>query len=114
MTDDSPQIQPSRAEPRAAAGPLAVSTVNPRYFVVASGDAKGKLVYLTGSHINNNFHDGLGPGAACADSPEHFAYGAYLRFLHQHGHNFIRLWRWEQFRSQLAGGGFHFCATPQP
>jgi hypothetical protein len=129
MSDNTRQIQPpqsatppraaapvgeSLAGPGAAAGPLVVSTINPRYFMIASGDTKGKLVYLTGAHINNNFHDGLGPGAECADPPEHFEYQAYLAFLQHHGHNFARLWRWEQFRSQLAGGGFHFCATPQP
>ena len=35
---------------------------NPRYFTVASGDGR-RAVYLTGSHIWNNFHDGMGPGA---------------------------------------------------
>src|SRR6266545_178518 len=35
-------------------------------------------------------------------------------FLTAHAHNFIRLWRWENFRSQAAGGGFHLCMTPQP
>ena len=29
-------------------------------------------------------------------------------------HNFIRLWRWEQSKSQAAGGNFHLCMTPQP
>ena len=33
---------------------------NPRYFAVAGNEAKA--IYLTGSHIWNNFHDGLGPG----------------------------------------------------
>src|SRR6266540_5203037 len=48
--------------PRQAAGPLVVAAANPRYFTVASGDgAAGKAVYLTGSHIWNNLHDGLGP-----------------------------------------------------
>jgi len=37
-----------------AAGPLIVSEVNPRYFTVAS-DAEQKAIYLTGSHIWNNF-----------------------------------------------------------
>jgi hypothetical protein len=59
-------------------------------------------------------HDGLGPGAACAEEPERNDYGAYLDFLERHGHNFIRLWRWEHFRSQAAGGAFHLCMTPQP
>ena len=94
-----------------AAGPLTVSAANPRYFTTASGE---KAVYLTGSHIWNNLHDGMGPGAACAETSERFDYDAYLDFLAEHGHNFIRLWRWEQFRSQAAGGDFHLCMTPQP
>jgi hypothetical protein len=99
---------------RDAMGPLVVSKANPRYFAVASDDATGRSVYLTGSHIWNNFHDGLGPGAECSDAPEANDFGAYLAFLTAHGHNFIRLWRWEHFRSQAAGGGFHLCMTPQP
>jgi hypothetical protein len=92
-----------------------VSQANPRYFTVASGDAADrKVVYLTGSHIWNNFHDGMGPGSDCAEIPEQLGYDAYLKFLKEHGHNFIRLWRWEQFKSQAAGGGFHLCMTPQP
>lgn len=98
-----------------AAGPLVVSVANPRYFTVASGNAAGqKVVYLTGSHIWNNLHDGLGPGAPCAHMPEQNDYRAYLDFLKDHGHNFMRLWRWEHFKSQAAGGGFHLCMTPQP
>jgi hypothetical protein len=72
------------------------------------------VVYLTGSHIWNNFHDGLGPGTSCAESPEQNDYRAYLDFLKDHGQNFIRHWRWEHFRSQAAGGAFHLCMTPQP
>ena len=56
----------------------------------------------------------MGPGADCAETPEQFDYDAYLAFLKEHGHNFIRLWRWEQFKSQAAGGNFHLCMTPQP
>jgi hypothetical protein len=92
-----------------------VSKANPRYFTVQSGkNADGKAVYLTGSHIWNNLHDGMGPGSDCAESPERFDYDAYLKFLKEHGHNFIRLWRWEQFKSQAAGGSYHLCMTPQP
>ena len=99
----------------ATMGPLVVSTANPRYFTIAEGsDAEHKAVYLTGSHIWNNFHDGMGPGAECAAQPEPLDYQAYLQFLKAHGHNFIRLWRWEQFKSQAAGGAFHLCMTPQP
>lgn len=98
-----------------AAGPLLVSGTNPRYFTVAAGDAADRrAVYLTGSHVNNNFHDGSGPGADCAETPERNDYRGYLEFLKERGHNFVRLWRWEQFRSQVAGGAFHFCMTPQP
>ena len=97
-----------------AVGPIVVSETNPRYFTIKSKGKKQKALYLTGSHIWNNFHDGMGPGAACSDTPEQFNYEAYLEFLNEHGHNFIRLWRWEQFRSQAAGGGFHLCMTPQP
>jgi hypothetical protein len=98
-----------------AAGPLVVSDANPRYFAIGSGDAGDRrVVYLTGSHIWNNFHDGMGPGSGCADTPEEFDYDAYLKFLEERGLNFIRLWRWEQFKSQAAGGDFHLCMTPQP
>jgi uncharacterized protein DUF6298 len=103
--------QPVR-EPDAARGPLVVSTANPRYFTVASDQRKA--VYLTGSHIWNNLHDGMGPGAVCAETSEQLDYGEYLDFLEEHGHNFIRLWRWEQFKSQAAGGDFHLYMTPQP
>jgi Family of unknown function (DUF6298) len=98
-----------------AAGPLVVSAANPRYFEVATDSvAARKAVYLTGSHIWNNFHDGMGPGSDCAETTEQFDFDAYLKFLKEHGHNFIRLWRWEQFKSQAAGGGYHLCMTPQP
>jgi hypothetical protein len=36
-------------------------------------------VYVTGSHIWNNLHDGMGPGAACPQTPEQFDYIGYLR-----------------------------------
>ncbi len=92
-----------------AQGSLVVSRTNPRYFT-----AGGRAVYLTGSHIWNNLHDGMGPGSACGATPEPFDYDAYLAFLRERGHNFIRLWRWEQFKSQAAGGSYHLCMAPQP
>jgi hypothetical protein len=98
-----------------ALGPLEVSKVNPRYFTVASRyTAEERAVYLTGSHVNNNFHDGAGPEKDCAEIPEKFDFPAYLTWLKERGHNFIRLWRWELFKSQVAGGHFHICASPQP
>lgn len=98
-----------------AVGPLVVSETNPRYFTVAAGgETDRRAVYLTGSHVNNNFHDGSGPGVDCAETPERNDFPGYLEFLQGRGHNFVRLWRWEQFRSQVAGGAFHLCMTPQP
>ena len=100
-----------------ADGPLAVSARNPRYFTPVSGPRAGRAVYLTGSHIWNNLHDGMGPGPDGPEDPadaERMDFGDYLRFLTQRGHNFIRLWRWEQFRSQAAGGNYHLNMTPQP
>jgi hypothetical protein len=84
----------ARSGPFAAAGPLIVSAANPRYFAVASANrANQPIVYLTGSHIWNNLHDGMGPDRNCVDAPEPFDFDAYLDFLNDHGHNFIRLWR---------------------
>jgi len=110
---ESEPKRPPKPDPALAAGPLVVSEANPRYFTVASGDAtKEMAVYLTGSHVNNNFHDGMGPGTDCAENPEQFDFDAYLEFLKDHGLNFIRLWRWEHFRSQIAT--VHLCMSPQP
>ena len=95
-----------------ALGRLVVSRVNPRYFTPVSEERRA--VYLTGSHIWNNLHDGMGPGKEGPEEPQQLDYNAYLNFLEEHGHNFIRLWRWEHFRSQAAGGDFHLCMTPQP
>jgi len=118
MSDNEAKAVPATnatASSGPAAGPLVVSVTNPRYFTVAASDvAHRRAVYLTGSHVNNNFHDGSGPGADCSETPEPNEFRAYLGFLKERGHNFIRLWRWEQFRSQVAGGAFHFCMTPQP
>lgn len=67
-------------------GPLRVHPQNPRYFT----DNTGKAIYLTGSHTWSNLKD-MGP----ADPPAAFDFDAYLKFLEEHGHNFIRLWTWE-------------------
>ena len=74
----STSAKPDR-RPSSARGPLVVSPVNQRYFTVASEGRKA--VYLTGSHIWNNLHDGMGPGAACPETPEQFDYTGYLDFL---------------------------------
>lgn len=70
-----------------ARGPLVVSSGNPRYFA----DDRGQIVYLTGSHTWANFQDS-GP----SDPPPRFDFEHYLGFLESYGHNFIRLWTWEQ------------------
>ena len=96
-------------------GPLVVSKANPRYFAApAAAGGPEKLIYLTGSHVNNNLHDGLGPGRECPEDPERFDFNAYLGLLSERGHDFVRLWRWEQFRGHLAPADVHFCMTPQP
>ena len=106
--------QPPKWNAHGAPGPLVVSEANPRYFTVASEATDRRVVYLTGSHLNNNFHDGMGFGADCPETPEQFDYRGYLALLKDHGHNFIRLWRWEQFKGFLLGANVHFCMTPQP
>jgi hypothetical protein len=78
----------------------------------ARGPARGLLDRL--ARIWDNVHDGLGPDATCSEVPEQNDYRAYLDFLREHGHNFVRLWRWEHIRSQAGGGAFHLCMTPQP
>ena len=85
-----------------AAGPLVVSEANPRYFTVASGNANRKAVYLTGSHIWNNLHVGMGPGKDCAETPEQLDFSAYLEFLKDH--------RPQATTSSGSGGG---SALPQ-
>ena len=69
-----------------ATGPLKAHPSNPRYFT----DGTGKAIYLTGSHTWSNFKD-MGK----TNPPPPFDFEAYLDFLQQHNHNFIRMWTWE-------------------
>jgi hypothetical protein len=72
------------ATPPSKMGPLRVSKANLRYFE----DGSGKIVYLTGSHTWTNLQDG--------DERKHpFDFNAYIRFLVEHNHNFIRMWSWQ-------------------
>lgn len=66
-------------------GPLRTQAGCP-YFVGQSGQA----VYLTGSHTWANFQDITSAQDTAFDWPE------YLDMLTTCGHNFIRLWVWEQ------------------
>ena len=104
----------NRTQP-ANLGHLVVSTTNPRYFTVASREqADRRAVYLAGSHIWHNLQDGIGPGEDCSDTPDPMDFDEYLDFLEERGHNFIRLWRWEHFRSYTAAANYHLCMSPQP
>lgn len=69
-------------------GPLRADTKNPRYF----SDTNGKVVYLTGSHTWANLQDIFIKG----EQP--FDYPAYLNMMQKNGHNFMRLWMFEQPR----------------
>ena len=80
-------MEPSRPA-EAASGPLRVDSRNPRYF----SDGNGKAIYLCGSHMWNNLVD-MGP----SDPPPRLDFQAYLDFLQRYGHNFIRLWTWENY-----------------
>ena len=72
---------------RPALGPLRASARNPRYFA----DGNGNVVYLTGSHTWNNLQDW-----GASNPPPRLDYPKYLAFLGAHGHNFFRLFSWEQ------------------
>ena len=65
---------------------MRVSGKNPRYFTDVSGEA----ILLTGSHTWNNLVD-MGP----SDPPSPFDFDAYLVWMKNYGHNFMRLWAWE-------------------
>lgn len=67
-------------------GPLRANPDNGRYFT----DDSGKAIYLTGSHTWANLQDiGLS-----GDPP--FPWTEYLDFMQTYGHNFMRLWMFEQ------------------
>jgi hypothetical protein len=67
-------------------GPLRAHPDNRHYFT----DDSGKAIYLTGSHTWANLQD-----IGLADTPT-FPYEEYLAFMGSYGHNFMRLWMFEQ------------------
>ncbi|HZI23517.1 MAG TPA: DUF6298 domain-containing protein [Chryseolinea sp.] len=71
-------------------GPLKRNAANPRYFT----DNSGKAIYLTGSHTWENLQDMV------SASEINFDYEGYLEMMERNGHNFMRMWSWEQ--SQMA------------
>ncbi|RJQ67635.1 DUF4038 domain-containing protein [Pseudonocardiaceae bacterium YIM PH 21723] len=82
-----------------AMGPLRVSERNSRYFQRPDGTT----VYLTGSHTWASFQDN---GSASFDYPQ------YLNFLRANGHNFFRLWTWEQTRWTNETGDDNYRFSP--
>jgi len=86
-----------------ASGPLRVHPNNRRYFT----DGTGRAIYLTGAHTWNSLVD-MGP----ADPPPTFDFSAYLDFLDQYGHNFIRLWTWEHVTWDSRANGRWGKKTP--
>lgn len=88
----------------AGTGPLRVSARNPRYFETAAG----QMVYLTGSHTWSNLQDN-----GTSDPPPAFNYTSYLDFLTARGHNFFRLWAWEQSEwTAETSANYWFSAGP--
>ena len=71
---------------QAARGPFRVDPENPRYFE----DGSGKAVFLAGSHTWANFQE-----RGIEGQTPNFDYEEYLNFMADHGHNFMRMWRWE-------------------
>ena len=82
-----------------AAGPLRVSSINPRYFA----DPSGRVVYLTGSEYWKTIQDN-GP----SNPPPAFDYSGFLDFLQRHDHNFTRLYMWEQARWSAETSSSHW------
>ena len=96
-------MMPTKNEATLTMGPLKVHPSNPRYFE----DGTGQVVFLTGSHTWSNLKD-MGK----TDPPPSFDFGAYLDFMQQHHHNFIRMWTWEL--SQYTYDGTLTYAEPFP
>jgi hypothetical protein len=80
-------------DPVRAKGPLRVSSANPRYFEADHGVP----ILLAGSHTWLNMQD-----SGTTPTPEPFDYVGFLDLLTAHGHNFFRLWAWEQARWSLS------------
>jgi len=78
-----PDTQPPSSP---TAGPLHVDPRNRRYFA----DRQGNIVLLAGSHTWENLQD------AGRLAPVPFDYESYLNYQVANGHNFMRLYCWEQ------------------
>ncbi|TCO54981.1 DUF6298 domain-containing protein [Actinocrispum wychmicini] len=91
---------------RPALGPLKVSQ-NGRYFATPDGQP----VLLTGAHTWQNLQD-----TGRSDPPPTFDYGKYLDILRLDGHNFFRLWTWEQARysNEIESDDYFYSPLPYP
>jgi hypothetical protein len=89
--------------------PLKALATNPNYFT----DGTGRAIYLTGSHTWNNVQDWGTDGLI-----RPLDYGAYVKMLVAHKHNFTLLWTTElpTFRGlpTTAKSPPDFSVTPQP
>lgn len=88
----------------APSGPLRLDPDAPRYFV----DATGRPVYVTGSHTWSSLQDN-----GTTDPPNAFDFDVYLNTLVDHGHNFMRLWSWEQSSGSAEVAGDYWI-SPSP
>src|SRR4030095_3080157 len=79
-------LQVITSQAQQTTGPLKLSTKTPSYV----SDQNGKIVYLTGSHTWANMQEIQMKGA------KSFDYEAYLDMMEQNGHNFMRMWMFEQ------------------
>jgi hypothetical protein len=68
------------------AGTLRTHHSNPRYFT----DDTGRAIYLTGSHTWASVQE-----VGLQGAPP-FPFHEFLQFVSKSGHNFMRLWMWEQ------------------
>lgn len=94
---------PPRGEAGPSAGPLTIHPDNRRYLT----DGSGRAILLAGSHTWNNFQDW-----GSSDPPPEFDYDAYLDLLAGLGHNFIRLWSWENARWWTGTGDWQYAPLP--
>lgn len=87
-----------------AAGPLRVHPTNPRYFT----DGSGRAILLAGAHTWYTLQD-----SGWSDPPPAFNYTAFLDSLQARGHNFFRMFVWEQARwSVLVTGNYYYAPLP--
>lgn len=91
--------------PASAKGPLRVHPSNPRYFT----DDTGRAIYLAGSHTWANLQD-----MGTTNPPAPFDYPAFLDWLEAQGHNFFKLYVWEQARYENDIASDDYWITPHP